>query len=95
MKKVTDFRDGPALMEVVDRLVLEHNLACEQLTEKQLVEALAQALACGDFQRYVTTNGDQTVVYLPYCEEERLRARIEELEKKLSNVGLDEECEEE
>ena len=69
------------LNQKINQLVREHHLMDEQLTENQLVEAMRQALACGDFQRLVSPHG-QAVVYLPFSREQHLQARIEELENE-------------
>lgn len=62
-------------------LIQAHCLAVEELTEKQFVEAIRQACACGDFQRLVRAgDGAQSVVYIPFAREQELRARIDELE---------------
>ena len=74
--------------EAAAQLVRQHAIACEELTKEQLVKAFTQALKCGDFQRYVKTDGGQAVVYLPFSQEEQLRHRIEELEQKLSDAEL-------
>lgn len=65
-------------------LVKRQALAVEDLTEKQLAEAIRQALACGDFQRLVcASNNSQLVVYTPFAAEARLQARIKELVEQL------------
>ena len=70
----------------IERLVKEHQLAQEQLTEKQLVEVIRQAIAAGDFIRFVNQDKDsQAIVYLPFAEKERLEARIKDLEEGLKD----------
>ena len=72
------------LEDAVRELVKEYGIACEKLTKNQLASAICQALKCGDFVRYVTVDGlSQKVVYQPWSECERLRARINELEHQL------------
>lgn len=56
------------------------NIAIENLTKMQLAEALTQAICCGDFQRLVTTDGRQTVTYIPFRREQELQTRIEDLQ---------------
>lgn len=68
------------LAEIVKRQAL----AVEDLTERQLVEAIRQAIACGDFQRYVKADGGgQQVVYIPFAQESLLQAQIKELVEQL------------
>ena len=89
MSQIPDYIVGQVFTELSRKLVNEHNIACEELTKEQLAKTFAQALACGDFQKYVTQDGkSQAVLYMPYYEEETLRHRIEELEEKLSNAEL-------
>ena len=84
--------------KALGELVTKHSIACEALTEKQMVDALKQAIACGDFQRFVGTGKGQKVVYLPYAERERLNGRVKELERKILNIkdilegGKDDHC---
>lgn len=75
----------------VSDLIRQHNLATEQLTTSQLADAIRQALASGDFIRHVRTDGAQAVVYVPYAEVEKLRAKIATLETALT-VGVCECC---
>lgn len=64
------------LGEAIDKLVSEHNLAVESLTQKQLAEAIKQALLSGDFTRFVQAgNGAQAVIYIPFQGVEALRER--------------------
>lgn len=52
---------------VICDFIKRHNLAVEALTDGQLAEALRQAIACGDFARYVrVTDNGQKVDYMPY-----------------------------
>lgn len=78
-----------AAFKRVEEQVREARMAArERLTEEQLVSALRQALACGDFTQLCVVNSDkQGVVYVPYREHARLRARIRELEDKLAKIG--------
>lgn len=76
-----------AFKDAFKALVREHALAVNKLTGDQLAEAIRQACACGDFQRYLAVNKDgdsaQRVVYLPFAEKQRLEARIRELEAEI------------
>jgi hypothetical protein len=58
-----------------------HDKAVEVLTRTQFLEALKQAVACGDFLRHVKVDTcSQAVTYLPYRREQELKSRIAELE---------------
>lgn len=76
-----------AFMRVVNAVAKERAAAEDKLTEQQFIEALRQALACGDFVRHICVdNGSQCVTYMPFRNEETSRARIEELERQLSEA---------
>lgn len=74
-------------------LTRKYGLACAELTERQLVDVIRQALACGDLQCLVRGNGSpahsQAVVYMPFAGAQRLRARLRVLEQKLREFGID------
>jgi len=75
-----------AIQAAVKKLVSSRNLAIENLTEKQVGDAIAQAIASGDFIRHVRVSDDaQSVTYIPYSETERYRALYYEL---LMAVGM-------
>lgn len=58
---------------ILTLLIQKHNLAVDELTEKQLADTLRQALQCGDFIRLVRVdNGAQQVVYIPFEREQEL-----------------------
>lgn len=79
----------PEYVKMIEELIREHHLAVEALTEKQLAEAIRQAIACGDFQRYVcASNSSQAVIYIPHAREAYLTGKIRELEEKLSELEL-------
>ena len=78
---MSDFSD--AMSNAVRVLARKHAIATEQLTEDQLVSAIEQAIACGDFQRYVLLQGQQ-VVYIPFAKEARLQAEIADLKTVLA-----------
>lgn len=74
------FSDISGLTTLLDDFVRKHRLAVESLTEKQLAEAIRQALASGDFMRaVVVADGRQSVNYIPWREAERLRLLYNEL----------------
>ena len=74
----------------VVEFVRKQQLACEQLTEDQLADAIRQALVSGDFVRFVNRSGDaQSVVYIPFAEVLRLRSDIALLEEILKRHGID------
>lgn len=60
-------------------LLKEQNGAVETLTTNQFCEAVLQAISAGDFRRLVTTDGAQSVNYIPFRELESLRAKYYEL----------------
>ncbi len=86
-------RINAATLELVEK----HNIAVEQLTAQQIADALKQAIACGDFVRYVRLGhpSAQSVIYAPYAEVERLRSRIARLESVLEANDLLKEANEE
>ncbi len=73
------------------RLIREHMLAVETLTEEQLVSAFAEAIKSGDFVRYVQkvpiANDPQQVVYLPYYQREILQKKIDNYDNALKIVA--------
>ena len=71
-------------------LIREHSIGIEALTEKQMAEALKQAVLAGDFERNVrVTDGGQAVVYLPGLGMDRMRAEIVRLRELLTAHGID------
>lgn len=75
--------------KAIDAMAHAHAVACNQLTERQFSEALRQALACGDFQRFVKVGTcEQAVVYIPFAREQELLAEIERLKNVLKNIGV-------
>jgi Trk K+ transport system NAD-binding subunit len=77
--------------EASAKLVQKYGISEEQLTEQQLAEALAQAVICGDFVRYVNVaTGEQTISYEPHREAKRLYLELKELRRRMRAV-LDEE----
>lgn len=76
-----------AIQVAVKKLVSERNIAIEELTEKQVGDAIAQALASGDFIRHVRVSDDaQSVTYIPYSEAERYRCLYYELLMAVRNA---------
>ena len=68
----------------LEKLVRQHNLAVEKLTERQFVEALKQMIAAGDFVKYVRADDNaQTVSYEPFREVEMLRTALAELRSEM------------
>lgn len=78
----------------LEELIRKHSSAVEDLTEKQFAEAIRQAIACGDFQRLVVTTGEgaQRVLYIPFAEQARLQARIQELEEQCKECTCKHAC---
>lgn len=61
-------------------LARKHTLAAELLTEKQLAEAIRQAIASGEFVRLVSVdNSSQQVTYIPFRELEEVKSKYNEL----------------
>lgn len=70
--------------ELISDLIKEHNIAVEKLTREQFVEAIKQAIQCGDFTRLVRADDNaQQVIYIPFKREQELLNKIEELEEAL------------
>lgn len=65
----------------LDELIRKYRLAVNDLTEKQLAEAIRQAIACGDFERHIcASNSTQFVIYIPHAREAYLLNKVRELE---------------
>lgn len=65
----------------------KHKLGIEHLTQQQFVECIRQTIACGDFVRLVQVDsGGQSVVYIPFAKEEKLKSRIRELEAQVDTL---------
>ena len=80
-----------SIKQEVQKLIEEYQIQCEKLTREQLVEAIRQAVECGDFARYVRESGkSQTVVYIPYREFEMISGRYNELLNALKRPMQDE-----
>lgn len=85
-----------AMDEAIDKAVNEYNLKVAQLTKEQFIDALKQAIACGDFKRHVVAGRDigdlnhsQQVIYLPYAREQYLLNQIEELKTRITEMERD------
>ena len=78
--------------KAVTDLIRKHEIACEQLTEKQLASVIMQALASGDLiKQVVVSSHAQAVIYVPYAEVGSLRSRITHLESLLlDQYGIEE-----
>ena len=75
--------NGP-LEKSLLRIIREHSLAIDKLTEEQMVGAMRQAVDNGDFIRLVQTNTlGQDVIYIPYYEQEKLRSENNRLREFL------------
>ena len=68
----------------INELLKQHMITAEQLTQTQLAAAIKQAIACGDFIRLIVADASQSVIYLPYANQQRLEAEIEELKQQLA-----------
>lgn len=76
------------LQEQLLAFIRERQIQHEQFTENQLAELIRQILASGDIIKLVTTDARQTVIYAPFSEVERLKARVAELEAELEQANL-------
>lgn len=75
------------LMKALNDLIDEKMLAIDGLTRDQFAECLRQAILAGDFQKHVVVSSNaQQVIYIPYHDQERLKARIAELEQKVEDM---------
>lgn len=76
--------------DLFEKFMRAHNIAVNELTERQAAEALRQAIACGDFARLIRFDGHgQSVIYEPYRQYERLNVIIRELRDILAERGID------
>ena len=82
-----------AALESVEKVFREqYTAALNKLTRDQFIKVMGEALACGDFMRHVIIEGGgdrQMMTYAPYRNQERLKARIRELEEKLLDKERD------
>ena len=72
----------------VEEMIKRYNLAVENLTEQQLAQAIGDAIACGDFVRFLAPQGQQ-VVYIPFAQYDLMRSRNEFLEGEFRKLGID------
>jgi len=62
------------------RMIRNHGIAVEQLTERQMADAIKQAIKAGDFIRHVRVdNQAQSVTYIPGIGMDELRSKYYEL----------------
>lgn len=71
---------------MVEDVVKKHQLETDKLTERQLVQAIQEAIKCGDFVKLVRPDGAQCMIYEPYRAEHQLNARIAELLTKVQDL---------
>lgn len=75
------------LDKAVNDLVAKHRIAINDLTERQVADAIKQAILAGDFKRYMRCDDyGQIVVYLPYDGVESLRAENARLKTELQEL---------
>ena len=99
---IPDMPGFQAAFERVSKAINKEMASAENtLTESQFIEAMRQALACGDFVKYCTAGESsvvdgryiyehrQAVSYEPFREVERLKARIRELELEIEQLRRD------
>lgn len=70
----------------IERIVREHALAVNILTEKQCVELLKQLFASGDIIRNTMPVGPrhsetQSVIYIPFAREQELTGKLQDVRK--------------
>lgn len=76
-----------AIKEACEKLVIEHGIQDERLLQSQIADALKQAIASGDFQRHVYSQGARSaVVYIPFSGVDRLKAENRRLKKRLAEI---------
>lgn len=79
--------------EAISKVAKEHIHLADKLTEKQFCNAMKQALACGDFQRLIRSDGSQSVVYIPYARERELLSEISMLKSRMEGTLIEGGCE--
>lgn len=83
--------NGPGgwLDQAIERMIQEYSIAAENLTAKQVANALKQAISCGDFMREVRLDGPaQAVTYMPYRQHELQKKLIRDLRRALAEHGI-------
>lgn len=85
MFDIRTYLDNAAkLRPIMQKLIEEYSLAEEKLTKEQFAQALSEAVASGDFIKYVrVTDNAQLVIYIPFARELELIDRINEPETEL------------
>jgi len=79
------FKLWPDFNETLNKLLVQHSIAVEGLTQDQTVNCIKQMIAAGDFTRYVRTDiHAQTIVYEPYSRCMNLEMEVERLKKQLA-----------
>ena len=71
---------------MLEKLIRDHNLQLEGLTEQQFVDAIMQAIKAEDFTRLISPDGQSKVVYAPYRRVLALEARIAALEAQQNSA---------
>lgn len=79
-----------AFNEAYARIYTEHQRHQEVLTREQFVDALAQAIASGDFTREIIIEPDgtekQRVIYKPYREVQELKEKLRDYTGRLYHI---------
>lgn len=76
-----------ALNEAMDKLIEDFKIKMEKLNREQMADAIKQAIACGDFQKYIMVpDGASCVVYIPFQREQELLDKIKKLEAELTEI---------
>lgn len=78
------------IIKAIEDTIKKYSLVIENLTERQMAEAILQACKAGDFKRLVTVDGrKQTIVYIPYAELEWVKMDRDEWKRKYEELKND------
>lgn len=64
--------------ELMLKLTKEHQLAMEELTQRQFVLCIRQAIECGDFRKHIYMDMQQ-IYYIPFARQHELECEIKRL----------------
>lgn len=77
---------NPDIEKHLAELIRQHNIAVDNLTQKQVVDAFKQAILAGDFQKHVSVLNQQQVVYLPFAREQELFHKVQALQEEVKEL---------
>jgi hypothetical protein len=73
--------------EAIEKAVMAHSIAINDLTEAQTVQVFKQAIACGDISRLVRVdNHAQKVIYIPFARAQQLEGKLESAKECLRTL---------